>query len=155
MKVIVIDIDHIKQQRINTQIKRINFLPITENNEIFLLNQYNTYKFISSYFLNDENLEATFNNKVKELFKEEITYKEPFLTKKEYIKDYPLPNDNTLYIDYYFVIKINSCSFGSSFSLNKIINILEDSEYNNPHESQKQIELINILKISDLLSNNN
>ncbi len=129
-KEIIINPETIKDENITEKVVKNKYL-LVKNNKIFLKKHHNTY------FLLDENNCNSNDNLL--------------IVKKEYVSDYPFIGENTLYITNYYVVSDCLVNDGEWISLDEVLDVLENSKYDNPRNQEVTNEIIKIIEI--LLNN--
>lgn len=151
MKIIIDNPDKIKDDEVSMKETIIKIVLVNNNKEIIMDNNHNTYYFINGYLKHNESINEAIKRILNNRFGLNIKNDyDPFLAYKKYNLDYPLFNDKSLYITYFFLIKADIIENENIalIPINNIIEILNDNMYDNPrnrHETMQNIEAIQSL----------
>ncbi len=152
MQKVVVNDDNINIDEVNTKLGRVYIILVNEKGDVLLEKRHNTYHYIDGYINNDN-----IDNLVKTIIKDKtnidnIKTIKSFLLKEEYVSDYPVVDDKTLYYSYYYLVSYNSIDnmviLGDSYeyiSLNNLRSVLENNRFENPRNQMLVKGMIDVI----------
>lgn len=142
MKEIIHNYYNLNDKDINNVVTRVKVLMVNSKQELLLGYSHKTYQFPGGHLEKNESLEECLKREILEEtgIKIDTTNIQPFFLIKRYTKDYPNVNENTLYLIYYYVIKMDEKY------------ILENTNYTmDEMDGNFSLVYVNINDIEDLL----